>query len=104
MQSLLQELNGKIKRLLLLNKQQPNNRDSGIFDNIHDADEVIWAKSKLNRYMATYLYFAHYIYSLFYSFAMEVGRYRDPVQYSMMTELDCSPVTEHFAKKVRGPQ
>ena len=44
----LQELDGKIKRLL--NRQQPNNRDSGIFDNIHDPNEVLWAKSKLNRY------------------------------------------------------
>ena len=97
---MLQELDGKIKRLL--NKpQQPHNRDSGIFDNIHDVDEVIWGKSKLNRY--GYLFVFRTLVAC-YSFAVEVGRYRDPVQYSMMMELDCSPVTEHFAKKVKGTQ
>ena len=45
----LQELYGKIKRLI--NKPQSSSRDSGIFDNSHDLDpdEVLWAKSKLNR-------------------------------------------------------
>ena len=47
---MLQELYRKINRLL--NKQQPNSRDSGVFDNTHsgdDCDEVLWAKSKLIR-------------------------------------------------------
>ena len=44
---IVQELYGKIKRLV--NKPQSNSRDSGIFDNNHDPDEVVWAKSKLNR-------------------------------------------------------
>ena len=34
------------------------------------------------------------------SFAVEVARYRDPAKYSMLTELDRSPMTENFAKKV----
>ena len=61
----------------------------------------------LNAYI--WLYLNAYIWHIlsfarnnnFCSFAVEVARYRDPVQYSMMTELDCSPVTKHFAMKVR---
>ena len=34
------------------------------------------------------------------SFAIEVARYRDPVKYSMLTELDHTPMTEQFAMKV----
>ena len=39
-------------------------------------------------------------FTITYSFAIEVARYRDPVKYSMLTELDRTPITEHFAVKV----
>ena len=43
--------------------------------------------------------YVHCLYNL-HSFAIEVARYRDPVKYSMLTELDYTPITEHFAMKV----
>lgn len=35
-----------------------------------------------------------------FSFAVEVARYRDPTRYSMIMELDHSPITEYFAIRV----
>ena len=36
----------------------------------------------------------------YFSFAVEVARYRDPIRYSMIMELDHSPITEYFAIRV----
>ncbi|XP_065917806.1 phosphatidylinositol 4,5-bisphosphate 3-kinase catalytic subunit gamma isoform-like isoform X3 [Dysidea avara] len=62
-------------------------RDSGVFDAVHSLtdetdDEIAWAKLTLK------------------SFAVEIARYRDSAKYSMMTELDLSAVTPHFAIRV----
>ena len=83
-----------------------SSRDSGVFDSVHSLTdetdhEIAWAKLTLKRYCITLIILALNVIKSLYSFAVELARYRDSVKYSMMTELDLSPVTRHFAIRVR---
>ena len=66
--------------------------------NFSGDDEIAWTRSRLQRYY--YCRVSDYLFNFFLSFAVEVARHRDPVRYSMIMELDHTPITEYFAIRV----
>ena len=99
------ELHDTIHKVTELEINSLISHESGSFNdtqsfNFNGDDEVAWTRSRLQRYHCITDLFVDSLLIFYFSFAVEVAKYRDPIRYSMIMELDHSPVTEYFAIRV----